>query len=76
MPTAPKAPRRQKKRAVADIQDVYRVATRIFRPDTRTMPLNGGIGSGEPTIVAIGKGVEGLGDVRAVLRKWDLGTRQ
>lgn len=56
--------------------DVHRVATRLFRPDSRKTPLNAGIGSGEPTIVAIGKNVEGLGDVRSILRKWDLGAKQ
>lgn len=56
-------------------QDIHRVATRIFRPQSRTTPLNAGIGSGEPTIVGIGKNVEGLGDVRSVLKKWDLGAK-
>jgi len=56
--------------------DVHRVATRLFRPDSRKTPLNAGIGSGEPTIVGIGKNVEGLGDVRSILRKWDLGAKQ
>lgn len=60
-------------RSYADFQDIHRVASRIFRPETRTTPMNGGIGSGEPTIVAIGKNAGAMSDARAVLKKWGLG---
>ena len=56
-------------------QDIWRVATRILRPSSTTKPLNHGLGSGVPTIVAIGRNLERLGDVKQVLRKWDLGRR-
>ncbi|ORY35394.1 Metalloenzyme, LuxS/M16 peptidase-like protein [Naematelia encephala] len=56
-------------------EDIYRVATRILRPSASTKPVNGGRGSGEPTIVAMGKDVHLLGDVKQVLRQWDLGKR-
>ena len=51
------------------------MANRIFRPSAMTKPLNFGLGSGEPTIVGLGRGVEGLGDVKQVLRKWGLGKQ-
>lgn len=55
-------------------QDLHRTATRVLRPSSRTTPLNYGLGSGEPTIVAQGQ-VEGLGDVRATLKAWGLGRQ-
>jgi len=57
-------------------EDIWRVANRVFRPSASTKPINFGLGSGEPTIVGLGKGVENLGDVKGTLRKWDLGWRQ
>lgn len=58
----------------ADRQDLHRTATRVLRPSSRTTPLNYGLGSGEPTIVAQGQ-VEGLGDVAATLKAWGLGRQ-
>lgn len=55
-------------------QDIHRVATRIFRPETRTTPMNGGIGSGDATVVAIGKNAGAMSEARAVLHKWGLGN--
>ena len=49
------------------------MATRIFRPSSNTKTLNHGLGSGGPTIVAIGKDLERLGDIQGILKKWDLG---
>lgn len=46
----------------------------MLRPSSRTVPLNYGLGSGEPTIVAQGQ-VEGLGDVAATLKAWGLGRQ-
>lgn len=57
-----------------DTQDLHRTATRVLRPSSRTTPLNYGLGSGEPTIVAQGQ-VEALGDVRGTLRAWGLGKQ-
>jgi processing peptidase subunit alpha len=56
------------------IDDLHRTATRVLRPSSRTTPLNYGLGSGEPTIVAQGQ-VEALGDVRATLKAWGLGRQ-
>ncbi|GMK59112.1 hypothetical protein CspeluHIS016_0701270 [Cutaneotrichosporon spelunceum] len=56
------------------IDDLHRTATRVLRPSSRTVPLNYGLGSGEPTIVAQGQ-VEALGDVRGTLRAWGLGKQ-
>ncbi len=51
------------------------MATRILRPSAKTKPLNHGLGSGTPTVVGIGRNLERLGDVKDVLRRWDLGKR-
>lgn len=56
------------------VEDLHRTATRVLRPSSRTTPLNYGLGSGEPTIVAQGQ-VEGLGDVKATLKAWGLGRQ-
>jgi processing peptidase subunit alpha len=53
---------------------LHRTATRVLRPSSRTVPLNYGLGSGEPTIVAQGQ-IEALGDVRGTLRAWGLGKQ-
>lgn len=60
--------------AAANRQDLHRTATRVLRPSSRTAPLNYGLGSGEPTIVAQGQ-VEALGDVRGTLKAWGLGKQ-
>jgi processing peptidase subunit alpha len=44
----------------------------VLRPSSATVPLNYGMGSGQPTIVAQGQ-VEALGDVKGVLKSWGLG---
>ena len=55
-----------------DRQDLHRTASRVLRPDA--MRLNYGLGSGKPTIVAQGKNLRALGDVKRTLRKWGLGA--
>jgi hypothetical protein len=60
--------------AVLIYQDIHRVATRIFRPHTRTTPMNGGLGACEPTVVAIGKNAGAMSEAKAVLAKWGLGS--
>ena len=55
------------------VQDLYGVASDMFKPNDRSKPMNFGLGSGAPTIVGLGKNVEWLGDVRATVRAWGLG---
>ncbi|ORX38657.1 putative Mtochondrial processing peptidase [Kockovaella imperatae] len=55
------------------IDDLYRVATDMFRPKERNAKMNLGLGTGAPTIVGIGKNVEWLGNVRETVRQWGLG---
>lgn len=54
------------------LEDIHRTATRVLRPADGDAPLNYGLGSGAPTIVAQGK-LEGLHDVAEVLKSWGLG---
>ncbi|KAK4687959.1 hypothetical protein P7C73_g2156, partial [Tremellales sp. Uapishka_1] len=56
------------------IKDLHRTATRILRPSSATVPLNYGLGSGKPTIVAQGR-MDLLGDVKTVLKDWGLGRQ-
>jgi processing peptidase subunit alpha len=55
---------------------LWRTANRVLRPSFNTTPLNYGLGSGKPTIVAQGPNLEALGDVQRALRRWDLGRSE
>lgn len=59
------------------LKDLWRTANRVLRPNSPASatagPLNFGLGSGRPTVVAQGPGLGALGDVMATLRRWDLG---
>ncbi|GHJ84356.1 hypothetical protein NliqN6_0758 [Naganishia liquefaciens] len=54
------------------LADIHRTATRVLRPSEGDVPLNYGLGSGQPTIVAQGK-LDGLHDIAEVLQSWGLG---
>ena len=57
----------------ADAQDLHRTASRVLHPSSGNR-LNYGLGSGKPTIVAQGKNLSALGDVKRALQKWGLGA--
>jgi processing peptidase subunit alpha len=54
------------------LADIHRTATRVLRPKEGDAPLNYGLGSGQPTIVAQGQ-LDGLHDIAEVLQSWGLG---
>jgi processing peptidase subunit alpha len=56
-----------------DLDNLCRVARRVFRPQEATTRLNFGLGSGQSTVVGWGN-TKGLGDVRATLAKRGLGA--
>lgn len=56
------------------MQDLYRVASRVFRPWTSPI-LSDRSKSGKPSIVVQGK-TDNLPDVMGTLRRWDLAGPQ
>ncbi|UZJ55491.1 hypothetical protein CBS101457_004811 [Exobasidium rhododendri] len=56
-----------------DLNNLCRVARRVFKPQESSKPLNFGLGSGQSSVVGLGN-TRGLGDVRALLAQKKLGA--